>query len=98
MTLNLALLLAFVLSVLYAAFLALHDAGQWMRQELTWLTVVLGVGMTLGCIAAVDTAAAGVAAMFFAATGTPIVFESLVRMYRNHRAITKQQMGNGDGN
>ena len=97
MTLSLALILAFVLSVLYAAFLALHDAGQWIRQELTWLTVVLGDGMTLGCIAAVDLHAAGIAALFFAVTGTPIVFESLVRMYRNHRAITKQQMGKGNG-
>ena len=97
MTLSLALILAFVLSAIYAAFLALTDAGLWLRQELTWLSVVLGCGLTIGCIAVVDQGAAGMAALFFAATGAPIVVESLARMYRNQRAVQRRQLGRGDG-
>lgn len=92
MTLNLALALAFVLSAAYALFLALTDVGQFLRQELTWLTVVFGVGLTLICIAAVDMQAALVGALFFAATGTPITVESLWRMYRNSREAQRRQM------
>lgn len=98
MTLTLALILAFVLSAAYATFLALTDIGRWARQELTWLTVVIGVGLTLGCIAVVDADAAGLAGVFFAATGLPIVAESVLRMYRNHRAVQQRQMGGRDGN
>ena len=97
MTLSLALILAFVLSAIYAAFLALTDVGLWLRQELTWLSVVLGCGLTIGCIAVVDQGAAGMAALFFAATGAPIVVESLARMYRNQRAVQRRQLGRGDG-
>lgn len=92
MTLNLALALAFVLSLLYAAMLAATDFGSWLRQELTWVTVVLGVGMTLGCIALVDRDAAAVAALFFAVAGTPIVGESLYRMWRTHRETQHKQL------
>lgn len=92
MTLNLALALAFVLSLLYAAILAATDFGLWLRQELTWVTVVLGVGMTLGCIALVDRNAATMAALFFAASGVPIVGESLYRMWRTHREAQNKQL------
>ena len=92
MTLNLALALAFVLSLLYAAMLAATDFGSWLRQELTWVTVVLGVGMTLGCIALVDRDAAAMAALFFAVAGTPIVGESLYRMWRTHRETQHKQL------
>lgn len=97
MTMILAILLAFILSALYAAFLALTDIGQWARQEVTWLTVVVGVGITLGCVALVDQDAAQVAVLFFAATGAPIVVESVLRMYRNHRAMLRRQMSGPDG-
>lgn len=92
MTLNLALALAFVLSLLYAAILAGTDFGLWLRQELTWVTVVLGVGCTLGCIALVDVRAATVAALFFAVAGVPIVGESLYRMWRTHREAQHKQL------
>ncbi len=92
MTLNLALALSFVLSLLYAAILAGTDFGLWLRQELTFVTVVFGVGMTLACIALVDIAAAGMAALFFAVTGAPIVGESLYRMWRTHRETTAKQL------
>lgn len=92
MTFNLALALAFLLSGLYAAFLAMTDFGLWLRQELTWVTVVLGVGMTLACIALVDLQAAGTAALFFAASGVPIVGESLYRMWRTHREAQHKQL------
>lgn len=92
MTLNLALALAFALSLLYAAMLAGTDFGLWLRQELTWVTVVFGVGMTLGCIALVDLRAAAMAALFFAASGVPIVGESLYRMWRTHREAQHKQM------
>ncbi len=97
MTLGLALTLAFVLSALYAAFLARADAGLWLRQEQTWLSVVIGVALTLGCIAAVNASVAAMTALFFAASGTPIVFESLLRQYRQHREAQKLQLGRGDG-
>ena len=97
MTLNLALALAFLLSSLYAAFLAMTDFGLWLRQELTWLTVVIGVALTLACIALIDLRAAGVAALFFGATGLPIVFESLFRMWRMHRAVQRKQTEKRDG-
>ena len=77
MTLNLALALSAVLSTVYAVFLARSDFGLWLRQEMTWLTVVVGVGMTLGGIALVDAAAAGLAVWFFVAGGAPIVVRSL---------------------
>lgn len=86
LALILTLLLAFLLASLYALFLALADMGLWLRQEQTWLTVILGVGLTLGCLAVVDFAAAALAALFFAVTGLPIVVESLWRTYRQHRA------------
>ena len=92
MTLNLALALAFVLSLLYAAMLAATDFGLWLRQELTWVTVVLGVAMTLGCMALVDRNAAGLAALFFAVAGVPIVGESLYRMWRTHRETQHKQL------
>jgi len=94
---TLAAALALLLSGLYAWFLARTDFGMWLRQELTWLTVVVGVGLTLGCIALVDMSAAGLAALFFGVTGTPIIAESVLRMYRNYRAIQRRQMGGGDG-
>ena len=97
MTLTLALALSAVLSTVYAVFLARSDFGLWMRQEMTWLTVVVGVGLTLGGIALVDAAAAGLAVWFFAATGLPIVAESLVRMWRQHRAAQRLQTERRDG-
>lgn len=97
MTLTVALIIAGVFAVAYAAFLALSDFGLWLRQELTWLTVVIGCGVTLGCIALVDTDAASVAGLFFAVTGTPIIVESLIRTWRNHRATQRAQMGPRDG-
>ena len=97
MTLNLALALAFLLSGLYAAFLAMTDFGLWLRQELTWLTVVIGVALTLTCIALIDLRSAGVAALFFVATGLPIVAESLFRMWRIHRAVQRKQTEKRDG-
>ena len=90
MAYTLALSLAFLLSICYALFLALTEPGQWLRQEMTWLSVVVGVGMTLGCMALVDVAAAQVAAVFFAVTGAPIVIESLIRMYRNWREAQRK--------
>lgn len=97
MTLNLALALAFLLSGLYAAFLAMTDFGLWLRQELTWLTVVIGVGITLACITLVDLGAATIAALFFAVAGLPIVAESLWRMWRIHRAVQRKQTEKRDG-
>lgn len=97
MTLNLALALAFLLSGLYAAFLAMTDFGLWLRQELTWLTVVIGVGITLACMMVVDGSAATTAALFFVATGFPIVAESLFRMWRIHRAVQRKQTEKRDG-
>ena len=97
MAYTLALSLAFLLSICYALFLALTEPGQWLRQEMTWLTVVVGVGLTLGGIALVDTQAAGLAVWFFAATGLPIVAESLVRMWRQHRAAQRLQTERRDG-
>jgi predicted DNA repair protein MutK len=97
MTLNLALALAFLLSGLYAAFLAMTDFGLWLRQELTWLTVVIGVGITLACMMVVDSSAATTAALFFVATGLPIVVESLFRMWRMHRAVQRKQTEKRDG-
>lgn len=97
MTFNLALALAFLLSGLYAAFLAMTDFGLWLRQELTWLTVVIGVGITLACMMVVDGSAATVAALFFAVTGLPIVAESLFRMWRIHRAVQRKQTEKRDG-
>ena len=97
MTLTVALIIAGVFAIAYAAFLALSDFGLWLRQELTWLTVVIGCGATLGCIALVDVDAAGLAGLFFAVTGTPIVVESLIRTWRNHRAAQRAQMGPRDG-
>jgi hypothetical protein len=91
-TLNLALVLALLLSGLYAAFLAMTDFGLWLRQELTWLTVVVGVGLTIVCIAIVDQHAARMAALFFGATGLPIVLESLWRMWKAHREAQRRQM------
>lgn len=96
MTLTLALAIAGLLSIVYAVFLARSDFGLWLRQEMTWLSVVLGVGLTLGGIALVDLAAAGLAALFFAVTGAPIVAESLVRMWRYHRETQRLQMGRRD--
>ena len=97
MAYTLALSLAFLLSICYALFLALTEPGQWLRQELTWLSVVVGVGMTLGCIALVDVHAAQAAAGFFAVTGAPIVIESLIRMYRHWRDTQEKLMGPRDG-
>ena len=97
MTLTLALALSAVLSTVYAVALARTDFGLWLRQEMTWLTVVMGVGMTLGGMALVDTEAATLAVWFFAATGAPIVAESLVRMWRQHREAQRLQMGRRDG-
>ncbi len=96
MTLIAALSAALILSTAYALFLALTDFGLWLRQELTWLSVVFGVSLTLTCIALVDPAAAQLAALFFAATGLPIVVESLVRAWRNHRAAQAVQLGERD--
>jgi len=97
MAYTLALSLAFLLSICYALFLALTEPGQWLRQELTWLSVVVGVGMTLVCIALVDTQTAQAAAVFFAVTGAPIVIESLIRMYRHWRDTQEKLMGPRDG-
>lgn len=97
MTLIVALLIAAVLSALYALLLALTDFGLWLRQELTWLSVVIGCGVTLGCVALVDAPAAQLGALFFAVTGLPIVAESLIRTWRNHRAAQRAQMGPTDG-
>jgi len=97
MTLTIALIAAAVLSTIYALLLALTDFGLWLRQELTWLSVVFGVVLTLGCAALVDADAALMVALFFAATGLPIVVESLVRAWRNHRAAQAVQLGERDG-
>ena len=48
MNLTIALSVAAILSTIYAAFFALTDFGLWLRQELTWLSVVFGVGGRAG--------------------------------------------------
>lgn len=97
MHLTFALVLALMVGTAYAVLLALTDFGLWLRQELTWLSVVLGVAATLGCMALVDAAAAYTALLFFAAAGLPIVVESLIRMWRNHRAAQGEYLRVRDG-
>ena len=77
-----AIIGAFGSSVAYA-FLLTTGIGRQFRLMYTWLSVVVGVGMTLGWLALVSRRAASLGLVLFAVTGAPIaalcVLEDIIR-------------------
>ena len=71
-----ALVACFAVCTAYALLLSTRR-GQWWTLYATWATVVFGCGLVLLFVALVDVEAAQVAALMFAAGGTPIVVRSL---------------------
>ena len=79
---KLAIVGAFGSSVGYCVLLS-TATGRQFRLQYTWLSVVLGVAMTLGWLYLISRRAALLALGFFALTGTPIaamcVLEDMAR-------------------
>ena len=61
----------------YAAFLTWTKAGRGLALRWTELSVVIGVAGVLAFFATVKRRAAGIAFLFFAAGGAPMVFRSM---------------------
>lgn len=90
-------LLIFALLLIFGAFYALllEFSERWLRlvSRATWLTVVVGVGMTLGLC--------GLFKLFteftywrvwaaFGCTGTPVVFRSILRWLLHENAMRQE--------
>ena len=69
-------------SVLYALFLEWSERRFGFVTAYTWLTVVIGVALTLGGLAVASLEAALLALAAFVATGIPIVARSVVNDLR----------------
>lgn len=63
-----ALLVALLAGIIYSAFLC-TTWGRTFTAQKTHVSTVLGVALTLGCIALVDVGAAQIGLLFFVATG-----------------------------
>lgn len=74
---TLALAGLFVSSVLYALALNTRCGRRWAEKQ-TWTTVVAGVVLTTGWMAAEDPAAVRRNLLYFAVSGLPMVVRSLV--------------------
>lgn len=67
----------FVSSVLYALALNTQFGRRWAEKQ-TWTTVVAGVALTTGWLAAEDPQAAKRMLLYFAVSGLPMIVRSLV--------------------
>ena len=74
---TLALIGLFVSSVLYALVLNTPFGRRWAEKQ-TWTTVVAGVVLTTGWMAAEDPAAVKRNLLYFAVSGLPMIMRSLV--------------------
>lgn len=67
----------FVSSVLYALALNTQFGRRWAEKQ-TWTTVVAGVALTTGWLAAEDPQAAKKLFVYFTVSGLPMILRSLV--------------------
>lgn len=88
----------FLVSVLYAIVLEYLERRWGVVTDYTWLSVVIGVGYTLGALALLDWGAARLALMVFAVASVPIIIRSLVNdiMQRHELRRHLEERGNGD--
>ncbi len=82
-----ALTVCLLLSVVYAFALS-TQLGRYLCSEQTWLTVVAGTLLVLGCMAYVDANAALLALAFFVAGGVPMIARSIYIQFRHYLANT----------
>lgn len=82
---------AFILSVLYAVLLSTQLGQLWAAAK-TWTTVVAGNGLVLIALALYDWQAAGVAFLFFAAAGVPIIVREVVAEFQREQRIARLKM------
>lgn len=85
------LVLAFLLSTLYAVALSTHLGQMWARAK-TWTTVVAGNTLVLVALALYDWQAAGVAFLFFAAAGVPIIVREVIAEFQREQRIAHLKM------
>lgn len=84
--------------VVYAVVLEWAEERWGVVSDLTWLSVVVGVGMVLGFMAVVWWEAAVVALLCFGVAGVPIVVRSLVNGQRRRGEVRRRlQGGERDG-
>jgi hypothetical protein len=83
MTELIAFVAGIIWGVIWVSFLYGTKRGRWVRMYRTWITVVVGVGVTLliqGVVFGVDVAVS--ALIVFAGSGTPIILASLYDEYK----------------
>ncbi|HNS04358.1 MAG TPA: hypothetical protein PKM78_18480 [Anaerolineae bacterium] len=74
------------------ALLLCTKRGMWLSLNLTWLTVVIGVGLVLGWIATQPPHTALTDLYFFIAGGLPIVIRSWILTARHLWALALYEM------
>lgn len=84
----LAVFLAGIWGLVYAVWMQRTHAGAFFSARLTWLSVVVGVGLTLLiALIVIDVDLWLVLVSLFAASGTPIVIRSLINEHRLNQAV-----------
>jgi hypothetical protein len=78
------ILLGLLWGLCWALFLEHVALGRFLVQQLTWLTVVIGVGVDLAILLIVlPPQQVALVALIVAASGVPVVVRSLLGMYRS---------------
>lgn len=90
-----ALIVCLLLSVVYAFALS-TKLGRYLCAEQTWLTVVAGTLLVLGCMAYVDADAALLALSFFVAGGIPMIARSVYIQFQHYIANTADYSARGE--
>lgn len=88
----LSVFLAGIWGSVYAVWMQRTHAGAFISARYTWLSVVIGVGVTLLiALIVIDIHTWLVLVALFAASGTPIVIRSLVNEHRLNQAVLNAQ-------
>ena len=75
----------FLASTLYAVALEWAERRYSFTSDYTWLTVVIGVALTLAGLAVLDPRAAGLALLLFVVTGIPMIGRAIIVDVRNRQ-------------
>jgi hypothetical protein len=94
-SMKLAIIGAFSSSFGYAVLLS-TPTGRQFRLQYTWLSVVVGVALTLGWIYTVSRRSAAVALGFFALTGTPVATMCILEDMARRQEAWRFQANNRD--
>lgn len=85
----LSLVGCFVWCALYAVWLTVTKPGMALSLKWTEVSVVVGVAFVLCFFALVDITAAGIAFLFFAAGGAPMVIRSIWLRAQHEKSATE---------